>query len=104
MKTRICDLGGKTTMRSRAVILAVMIGLLELVAGVVVGAAQEPDTGAKRRPNILWIVGENFDLDFGCFGARNVSTPNVDSLAAVGVRYTRVLSTSPVCAPAALPS
>ncbi len=52
-----------------------------------------------RRPNILWIVGENFDLDFGCYGAKNVATPNVDSLAAGGVRYTNVYSTSPVCAP-----
>ena len=51
------------------------------------------------RPNIIWIVGENFDLDFGCYGAKNVSTPNVDSLAAKGVRYTNVYSTSPVCAP-----
>ena len=31
-------------------------------------------------PNILWIVGENFDLDFGCYGAENVHTPNVDAL------------------------
>ena len=52
-----------------------------------------------RRPNIVWIVGENFDLDFGCYGAKNVSTPNVDALAANGVRYTNVYSTSPVCAP-----
>ncbi len=54
---------------------------------------------APRPPNIVWIVGENFDLDFGCYGAANVQTPNVDSLAAEGVRYTNVFSTSPVCAP-----
>ena len=52
-----------------------------------------------RRPNIVWIVAENFDLDFGCYGAKNVETPNVDRLAADGVRYTNVYSTSPVCAP-----
>jgi arylsulfatase A-like enzyme len=45
------------------------------------------------------LVAENFKLDFGCYGAKNVSTPNVDALAANGVRYTRVFSTSPVCAP-----
>ena len=54
---------------------------------------------ARRRPNIVWIVGENFDLDFGCYGAENVRTPNVDRLAADGVRYTNVYATSPVCAP-----
>jgi len=52
-----------------------------------------------RKPNIVWIVGENFDLDFGCYGAENVKTPNVDRLAKQGVRYTNVYSTSPVCAP-----
>ncbi len=51
------------------------------------------------QPNILWIVGENFDLDLGCYGAKNVSTPNLDRLAAQGIRYTNVYSTSPVCAP-----
>jgi arylsulfatase A-like enzyme len=51
------------------------------------------------KPNILWIVGENFALDLGCYGAKNVATPNLDALAKSGVRYTNVYSTSPVCAP-----
>lgn len=54
---------------------------------------------ADRLPNIVWIVGENFDLDFGCYGAKNVLTPNVDRLAAEGMRFTHAFSTSPVCAP-----
>ena len=55
--------------------------------------------GAEKQPNILWIVGENLKLDLGCYGAPNVRTPNLDGLAADGVRFTRVFSTSPVCAP-----
>ncbi|MCH2130848.1 MAG: sulfatase [Pirellulaceae bacterium] len=54
---------------------------------------------SHRPPNIVWIVAENFKLDFGCYGAQNVHTPNIDSLAADGLKYTRVFSTSPVCAP-----
>lgn len=50
-------------------------------------------------PNILWIVGENLKLDLGCYGAKNVRTPNLDGLASQGIRYTRVFATSPVCAP-----
>jgi arylsulfatase A-like enzyme len=57
------------------------------------------DDAPKRRPNIVWIVGENLKLDLGCYGASNVKTPYLDRLAATGVRYTRVFSTSPVCAP-----
>jgi len=52
-----------------------------------------------RRPNILWIVAENIDLDLGCYGAKHVRTPNLDALAAAGVRFTRVFATAPVCAP-----
>jgi N-sulfoglucosamine sulfohydrolase len=60
-----------------------------------------PITTGKRvqQPNILWIVGENLSLDLGCYGAQHVHTPNLDKLAAHGMRYTRVFATSPVCAP-----
>ena len=50
-------------------------------------------------PHILWIVGENFSLDLACYGQKNVRTPNLDRLAKEGTRYTKVYSTSPVCAP-----
>jgi len=54
---------------------------------------------SQVQPNILWIVGENFKLDLGIYGAENVHTPALDSLASHGMRYTRVFATSPVCAP-----
>jgi len=66
-----------------------------LVAASCSADAAEP----LKRPNILWIVGENLALDLGCYGAPNVKTPHLDRLAATGVRYTNVYSTSPVCAP-----
>lgn len=53
----------------------------------------------QSKPNILWIVGENFSNDLACYGQDNVSTPNLDALADAGVRYTNAFSTSPVCAP-----
>lgn len=58
-----------------------------------------PLRAESKRPNILWIVGENMKLDLGCYGAKNVHTPHLDGLAARGMRYTHVFSTSPVCAP-----
>jgi arylsulfatase A-like enzyme len=58
------------------------------------------ESGSRTaRPNILWIVGENLKLDLGCYGAKNVHTPNLDALAADGIRYTHAFSTSPVSAP-----
>ena len=63
-----------------------------------------PACGGERpaqsvQPNILWIVGENFALDLGIYGAENVHTPNLDSLARAGLLFTNVFATSPVCAP-----
>ena len=63
-----------------------------------------PACGGERpvqgdQPNILWIVGENFALDLGIYGAENVHTPNLDSLARSGLLFTNVFATSPVCAP-----
>src|ERR1043166_2672448 len=63
-------------------------------------SACAPVAAAKvKRPNVLWLVGENIKLDLGCYGEKLVRTPNLDRLAAEGVRYTRVFCTSPVCAP-----
>jgi arylsulfatase A-like enzyme len=52
-----------------------------------------------RRPNILWLIGENLSHDLGCYGTKHVHTPNLDRLAAEGVRFTRVFATNPACAP-----
>ncbi len=67
--------------------------------GILTGCVGAAEGSSDSRPNILWIVGENFDLDLGCYGAKNVRTPNLDGLADSGVRYSNVFSTSPVCAP-----
>lgn len=72
--------------------------LLLLVLPFVGGAASARGE-IERRPNILWLVGENLSHDLGCYGAKQVSTPNLDRLAAEGVRYTRVFATNPACAP-----
>ena len=54
---------------------------------------------AERKPNILWLIGENLSHDLGCYGASNVRTPNLDRLAKEGVRYTCAFATNPACAP-----
>ena len=53
---------------------------------------------AAERPNILWLVGENIDLDLECYGQTQVRTPHLNRLAAEGLRFTRVFATAPVCA------
>ena len=54
-------------------------------------------SNAADRPNILWLIAEDFSPDLGCYGTTEVSTPNLDKLAGQGVRYTRCFTTAPVC-------
>jgi choline-sulfatase len=53
------------------------------------------------RPNILLIMADQFRHDYyGAAGATWVRTPNIDSIAARGTRFTRCFSNAPVCSPA----
>jgi arylsulfatase A-like enzyme len=52
---------------------------------------------AAERPNVLWLVAEDFGPELGCYGTGQVWTPNLDGLAASGVRFTRAYTTAPVC-------
>ncbi len=53
------------------------------------------------RPNVLLIMSDQHRHDYvGAAGAQFVRTPNLDRLAARGVRFTRCTTNSPVCAPA----
>ncbi|MBE0536960.1 MAG: sulfatase-like hydrolase/transferase [Phycisphaerae bacterium] len=51
------------------------------------------------RPNVLWITCEDIGPCLGCYGDALADTPNLDRLAAGGVRYTNAYVTAPVCAP-----
>ena len=57
------------------------------------------ETADRQRPNILWISTEDINPDLGCYGDSYAVTPNIDQLAAQGVRYTNVYSHAGVCAP-----
>jgi N-sulfoglucosamine sulfohydrolase len=50
-----------------------------------------------QRPNILWLIAEDLGTELGCYGTKEVWTPNLDKLAASGMRYTRAYMVAPVC-------
>lgn len=54
---------------------------------------------AQDRPNILWLSAEDISAHLGCYGDPHAITPNLDALAAQGVRYTKAFTTAGVCAP-----
>lgn len=52
------------------------------------------------RPNILWITSEDNGIELGCYGDQYATSPNIDALAAQGIRFQHCWSNAPVCAPA----
>ena len=64
------------------------------------GAGAMVHAAAPSRPNILWITCEDIGPQLGCYGDPYANTPNIDRLAARGVRYSHAWSNAPVCAPA----
>jgi len=59
--------------------------------------AQEP---AKNKPNVILIYSDDQGYaDLGVYGAKDLKTPTLDSLAHHGVRFSQFYSASPICSP-----
>ncbi len=66
-----------------------------LLAPLVALCAVEPS-----KPNILFILADDFGWrDLGCYGSTFHRTPNLDKLAARGVRFTQAYAANPLCSP-----
>lgn len=51
-------------------------------------------------PNIVFILADDFGYgDLGCMGGTDIATPNIDRLAAEGVKFTDFYANAPVCTP-----
>ncbi len=63
-------------------------------------AAAAAVTPAPTHPNIVYIMGDDLGYgDLGCYGQKIIRTPNIDRLAAEGMRFTDAYSGCTVCAP-----
>src|SRR6516162_7761049 len=77
--------------------------ILSLIPALVFGAlwiGPHPFAGAAEKPNIVVILADDLGYgDLGCYGQKKIRTPNLDRLAADGVRFTQAYAGSTVCAP-----
>lgn len=72
---------------SRLLLSAILLGVCHPLA-------------AAERPNLVFILTDNHGAwTLGCYGNPDIRTPQIDRLAAEGIRFTRALSSNPVCSP-----
>lgn len=81
---------------------AIRTRLAAAALGVFLAGAVPPAPAAREaeRPNIIILLADDLGWgDLGVQGGRDVATPNIDRLAAQGVRLTDYYASHPVCAP-----
>lgn len=67
-----------------------------LASGAAFAQAQKP----RRKPNIVFILADDLGcFDLGCYGQKLIETPNIDKIAAEGLRFTQAYAGGAVCAP-----
>jgi arylsulfatase A-like enzyme len=80
------------------------VGLFLLLGWVVLGAAAARVDASENpppdRPNVVFILADDLGwADLGCYGSKYHRTPNLDRLAASGMRFTQAYAACPVCSP-----
>jgi arylsulfatase A-like enzyme len=88
----------RTNMKSikrRGTFLAAMLGVLPATS-----PAADSSPRADNKPNIVFILADDAGIgDFSTYGCSYGATPNIDRLAAEGMKFTQAYSGSAVCAP-----
>ena len=75
-------------------VFSAVLTFLALLAAVLTARA------ADRPPNVVFILTDNQGAwTLGCYGNSDIRTPHIDGLAREGMRFTRALSSNPVCSP-----
>src|SRR5205809_4857831 len=78
---------------TRRELLQSALGTVALAAGIQDVLGQEP-----RPPNIVYIMADDLGYaDVSCYGRPDLSTPNIDRIAANGVRFLQGYANSAVC-------
>jgi arylsulfatase A-like enzyme len=57
-------------------------------------------SSTRQKPNIIFILADDLGYgDIGCYGQQKIKTPNIDALAAGGLKFTQFYAGNTVCAP-----
>ena len=88
-----------TFLLSRIGVVLVCLTVIRCSDREIADVGREAEVKKSQRLNIVWLVAEDLSAIIPPFGDMTVMTPNLSRLAAEGIRFTQVYSTSGVCAP-----
>lgn len=75
-----------------------LLAVVPVLGAAMMSCGEKP---TAQKPNIIFILADDMGYgDAGCYGQKLIETPNIDALAARGVRFTQNYSGAPVSAPA----
>ncbi|CAN5914252.1 hypothetical protein BH23PLA1_BH23PLA1_43940 [soil metagenome] len=74
--------------------------LMALLIMAPASSSADDEAKAPRRPNVVFILADDLGwTDMGCYGSKYYQTPNIDRLAAQGMRFTDGYTCGPNCQP-----
>ena len=74
--------------------------VLAAVSCLLNSAVLSAEAAPARRPNIIMLLIDDMGWgDFSCYGNKDAKTPNIDRLAAEGLRFEQFYVASPICSP-----
>ena len=78
----------------------ILFGLI-VVSFCTTPAVRAEDNTRKHNVIVTFTDGQGYQ-DFGCFGAEDINTPNIDSMTEGGVKFTNFYASSNICTPSRL--
>ena len=76
------------------------VWLLCVVAANVFALCHTAQAAPAEKPNIIFVMVDDLGYgDLGCYGQKQIKTPNLDRMASEGMRFTQFYAGSTVCAP-----
>lgn len=72
---------------------------MRFVAAFLLAISATCSTPAAERMNVLFIMVDDLRPELGCYGCKEVDSPNIDALAATSLRFDKAFVQYPVCNP-----
>src|SRR5437660_5482376 len=77
-----------------------VILLASLSTLLTISEAQRSRADTPTKPNVIFILADDLGYgDLGCYGQKQIQTPNIDRLVTEGMRFSQCYAGSTVCAP-----